>query len=126
MTFQALVLVLVAAASAQLAGGAGFGGGAGVGAGGAAAGGAAGGGLGGLFGPPRNYGPKVYGPGANNRFAIPPNPILIERALAIVNQVPGALIFLDVNGEIKFTDRFGREADIIHPSGIDLSELIEN
>ncbi|XP_064082830.1 H/ACA ribonucleoprotein complex subunit 1-like [Macrobrachium nipponense] len=122
----ALVLVLVAAASAQLGGG-NFGGGAGGNvAGGAGGAGGLTGGLGGLFGPPRNYGPKVYGPGANNRFALPPNPILMERALAIVNQVPGALIFLDTNGEIKFTDRFGREADIVHPSGIDLSELIEN
>merc|ERR1719187_2103900 len=117
-----LVLVLVAAVSAQ--GGprqGGFGGQGGVGG----AGGRAGGGAGGLFGPPKNYGPKVYGPGANNRFAIPPNPFLMQRALAIANQVPGALIFLDNTGEISFTDRFGREADIIHPSGLDLSELIE-
>ncbi|XP_068207214.1 uncharacterized protein [Palaemon carinicauda] len=123
MKIIALVLVLVAAASAQLGGGAFNGGGLG---GNQGAGAAAGGGLAGLFGPPRNWGPKVYGPGANNRFALPPNPLLMQRALAIAEQVPGALIFLDTNGEIKFTDRFGREADIIHPSGLDLSELIEN
>ncbi|KAK7087026.1 hypothetical protein SK128_004605 [Halocaridina rubra] len=117
-----LILVLVAAASAQLGGvgqtGANSIGGAGAGRGA--------GGLASLFPQPRNWGPKVYGPGANNRFAFQPNPFQMERALAIANQVPGALIFLDVNGEIKFTDRFGREADIIHPSGIDLGELIEN
>merc|ERR1712183_730349 len=113
-----LVLVLVAVASAQ------FGGPhqGGLGGLGGAAGRAA---AGGLFGPPKNYGPKVYGPGANNRFAFPPIPFLMQRALSIVNQVPGALIFLDTTGEISFTDRFGREAEIIHPSGIDLSELIE-
>lgn len=120
-----IVLVVVAAASAQLGGPRVGGlGGAGRGAGRAVGGGT--GGLGGLFGPPRNWGPKVYGPGANNRFAFPPNTFQMERALAIVNQVPGALIFLDTNGEISFTDRFGREADIIHPSGFDLGDLIDN
>merc|ERR1712183_423091 len=126
-----LVLVLVAVASAQFGGPhqgglGGLGGAAGrAAAGGAGVGGGVGTGAGGLFGPPKNYGPKVYGPGANNRFAFPPNAFLMQRTLSLVNQVPGALIFLDTDGEISITDRFGREADIIHPLGFNLSEQFD-
>jgi len=82
------------------------------------------------FGPgpftPVNYGPKVYGPGAKNSWALPPNPVLMQRALRIANQAgQNLLVFLDTDGSIEFRDRFGREAEVLHPLGFDLSELIE-
>lgn len=74
-------------------GGAGFGAGAG-GAQGGAAGAAGAGAAGGAAAGPGfiDYGPKVYGVGAKNRFALPPNPFVIQRALAVANSVPNVLV----------------------------------
>ncbi|KAK8378390.1 hypothetical protein O3P69_011105 [Scylla paramamosain] len=90
------------------------GGAAGGGAG--AAGGAAGGAVGGAGGAPAaptpvNYGPKVYGAGANNLFAMPPNPFIIQRAVTIANHVPNVLVRLDIDGEVTLTNQFGQEID---------------
>ena len=64
-----------------------------AGAGAAAAGGAAAGAAGGAAGPGFvDYGPKVYGLGAKNQFALPPNPFLIQRAVAVANSVPNVLV----------------------------------
>lgn len=41
---------------------------------------------------PVNYGPKVFGLGVNNRFALPPSHIQMTRALAIVDHIPGSLV----------------------------------
>ncbi|KAK3852329.1 hypothetical protein Pcinc_041082 [Petrolisthes cinctipes] len=49
---------------------------------------------------PINYGPKVYGQGALNRWALPPNPLSMSRALAFVERFPGALVRLDLDGEL--------------------------
>lgn len=64
-----------------------------AGATGTGAAGAAAGGLGVFRGfEPINYGPKVYGPGALNRWAMQPDPFVMAQALAFVNQMPGTLI----------------------------------
>lgn len=39
-----------------------------------------------------DYGPKVYGMGAKNPIALPPNPFSIQRAVAIANSVPNVLV----------------------------------
>lgn len=39
-----------------------------------------------------DYGPKVYGMGAKNPLAFPPNPFVIQRAVAIANSVPNVLV----------------------------------
>ena len=61
---------------------------------GAAAGGAAGGATGGAAANLGfvDYGAKVYGMGAKNQFALPPNPFIIQRAVAIANSLPNVLV----------------------------------
>merc|ERR1712128_378793 len=73
----------------------------------------------------RNYGPKAYGLGLNNPCAIPPNPFLMQRALALANRVPNTLVRVDTQGEIELTDKFGREAKVIDHFGRDLTEGLE-
>merc|ERR1712106_995717 len=73
----------------------------------------------------RNYGPKAYGLGLNNPCAIPPNPFLMQRALALANRVPNTLVRVDTQGEIELTDKFGREAKVIDHFGQDLTEGLE-
>lgn len=117
MKTLAILLVLVAAASAlrvmaphvgqarnQLGGGSAT---AGAGAGAAAR-------------QPVNYGPKVYGPGANNLWALPPNPFTIQRAVAIANAVPNVLVRLDTNGEVVLTNTYGQEVEVQDSFGRDI------
>jgi len=73
----------------------------------------------------RDWGPKAYGLGLNNPCAIPPNPFLMERAVALSNRVPGTLVRVDPNGEIELTDKFGREAKVIDHFGRDLTDGLE-
>merc|ERR1712168_236232 len=116
----ALLFVCVAVASAQLGGGGrgrNLGGGGGFGRGG---------GLNQVLCPfrPVNYGPKVYGPGANNPCARPANPLAMQRALRLANSRPDILIFQDLDGSIEFRNRFGEEAEL-NLFGIDVQDLIE-
>lgn len=39
-----------------------------------------------------DYGPKVYGMGAKNPIALPPNPFIIQRAIQVANSVPNVLV----------------------------------
>ncbi|XP_050692801.1 uncharacterized protein LOC126983766 [Eriocheir sinensis] len=121
MKSLAILLVTVAAASALQvsapvsasfgAGTPGAAAGVGVGQPGAAAGGAA-------ANPGFvDYGPKVYGMGAKNPLALPPNPFVIQRALAVANSVPNVLVRLDLNGEITLTNQFGQEVDVVDAFG---------
>ncbi|XP_045120806.1 uncharacterized protein LOC123510079 [Portunus trituberculatus] len=79
------------------------------------AGGATGGavGAGGAAAPPTpvNYGPKVYGAGANNIYAMPPHPFVMQRAVAIANSIPNLLVRLDIDGEVTLTNQFGQDVD---------------
>merc|ERR1712212_1100810 len=116
-------------------GGRGFGsGGNGFGSGGRGFGGNSVGGFGGgpcafiqaaYPGPRRDWGPKAYGLGLNNPCAIPPNPFLMQRAMALANRVPNTLVRVDTQGEIELTDQFGREAKVIDHFGRDLTEGLE-
>ncbi|KAK4296164.1 hypothetical protein Pmani_031325 [Petrolisthes manimaculis] len=65
--------------------------------------------LGGVQTQPINWGPKVYGRGANNINAIPPQIFQMCNALRFVNSRPNVLIRLDLNGKIEVTDQFGEE-----------------
>lgn len=73
----------------------------------------------------RDWGPKAWGPGLNNPCAFPPNPILMERALALAAQVPGTLVKVDTDGEVELTTQFGREANVIDVWGRDLTNALE-
>merc|ERR1711970_35874 len=116
-------------------GGRGFGsGGNGFGSGGRGFGGNSVGGFGGgpcafiqaaYPGPRRDWGPKAYGLGLNNPCAIPPNPFLMQRAMALANRVPNTLLRVDTQGEIELTDKFGREAKVYDHFGRDLTEGLE-
>lgn len=72
-----------------------------------------------------NYGPRVFGMGLNNPWAFPPNPFFMQRAIALLDQTPGALLRVDADGGLSFTDRFGQEVDITDRFGNDLSDHIE-
>jgi len=121
----AILLVCVAFASAQFGRTGRTSGGLGGGLGGGARGGA--GGLNQVLCPfrPVNYGPKVYGPGANNPCARPANPIMMQRALRLANSRSDILIFQDLDGSIEFRNRFGEEAEHLNLFGIDIQDLIE-
>ncbi|XP_047470926.1 uncharacterized protein LOC125026489 [Penaeus chinensis] len=71
-----------------------------------------------------NWGNQVYGPGANNQFAFPPNPILMQRAIQIANLDPNLFVYLDVDGTIEFRDRFGNEPEE-QPHRFDFTQLLE-
>merc|ERR1711970_450582 len=73
----------------------------------------------------RDWGPKAYGLGLNNPCAIPPNPFLMERPIALTQRVPGTLVRVDPNGEIELTDKFGKEAKVIDAFGRDLTDGLE-
>ena len=75
--------------------------------------------------PVNPYGPRVYGMGLNNPWALPPSPFVMQRALALLNTVPGALLRVDVDGDITFTNQFGQEVDIVDNFGNELSEHFE-
>jgi len=94
--------------------------GAATGAMGAATGamGAATGGL--AWGNTRDWGPKAYGPGLNNPWAVPVNPFQMESMLNLAETSPHLLVRADVDGELSFTNKFGMEVD--HP----LEDLFEH
>ncbi|XP_042880324.1 uncharacterized protein LOC122258443 [Penaeus japonicus] len=71
-----------------------------------------------------DWGPKVYGPGAKNQFALQPNPLLMQRALQIANLDPNLLVYLDLDGTIEFRDRFGNEPEE-HPHRFDFTQLLD-
>merc|ERR1711970_348729 len=73
----------------------------------------------------RDWGPKAYGLGLNNPCAIPPNPFLMQRAIALTQRVPNTLVRVDPNGEIELTDKFGKEAKVIDAFGRDLTDALE-
>ncbi|KAA0187115.1 hypothetical protein HAZT_HAZT009228 [Hyalella azteca] len=80
----------------------------------------------GATGNPGNpWGPRAYGMGLNNPWAIPVNPFLMRRALALVNSVPGALVRVDVDGEVAITNQFGQEVDILDGFGNEVTELFD-
>merc|ERR1712002_1004307 len=70
----------------------------------------------------RDWGPKAYGPGLNNRFAFPVNPFVMERALSVADRVPGTLVRVDIDGEVQFTDQHGLEVEILDWFGNDIGE----
>jgi len=70
--------------------------------------------------PVNPYGPKVFGMGLNNPWALPPNPLLMQRALSVLNSTPGALLRVDTDGSLQFTDRFGQDVDITDNFGNEL------
>jgi len=120
--FAVIAAVCVGAASAmpQMGGGAfdataGMAPSAGATAGAAAATGpaAAAGGLGLSWGNTKAYGPKAYGPGLNNPWAVPVNEFQMQSMLNLAEQFPHLLVRADVDGELSFTNRFGMEVD--HP-----------
>lgn len=53
-----------------------------------------------------NWGNQVYGPGANNQFAFPPNPILMQRAIQIANLDPN--LFVVSISKCIISERFTR------------------
>jgi len=57
------------------------------------------------------YGPKAYGMGLNNPWAIRPNPWQMEWALEVTKTFPNTLVRVDVDGEVAITDRYGKEID---------------
>ncbi|KAF2360679.1 hypothetical protein FHG87_008575 [Trinorchestia longiramus] len=71
------------------------------------------------------WGPRAYGMGLNNPWALPPNPFMMQRAVALVNQVPGALVRVDVDGSISITNQFGQEVDIVDNFGNEISEMFD-
>ncbi|KAK4296166.1 hypothetical protein Pmani_031327 [Petrolisthes manimaculis] len=76
--------------------------------------------LGGVQTQPINWGPKVYGRGANNINAIPPQIFQMCNALRFVNSRPNVLIRLSLVGEIEITDQFGQETEIRDALGREL------
>jgi len=79
---------------------------------GAATGGMAG--MGGLqWGNTRDWGPKAYGPGLNNPWAVPVNDFQMQTMLNMANQFPNLLVRAETDGELSFTNQFGMEVD--HP-----------
>jgi len=71
------------------------------------------------------WGARAYGMGLNNPWAIPPNPFMMRRALALIDTVPGALVRVDVNGQVEITNQFGQEVDIHDRFGNDLTDLYD-
>merc|ERR1719154_557228 len=71
------------------------------------------------WGNTRNWGPKAYGPGLNNQWAVPVNPIRMQYMLNIANSMPGTLVRVETNGEIEFTNQFGQERDFENPFELD-------
>lgn len=72
------------------------------------------GGLGGLqWGNTKDYGPKAYGPGLNNPWAVPVNEFQMQNMLRMAEQFPHLLVRAETDGELSFTNRFGMEVD--HP-----------
>ncbi|KAK4296165.1 hypothetical protein Pmani_031326 [Petrolisthes manimaculis] len=66
---------------------------------------------------PINYGPKVYGPGAMNRYAIQPNPFQMRRALNLVQNNPNAFVRVEMDGDIELTNQHGMELTARGPFG---------
>ncbi|XP_071534986.1 uncharacterized protein [Panulirus ornatus] len=63
-----------------------------------------------------NWGPRAYGPGLNNIYALPPHPLVMQRAIQIANNFD-ALVRVDVDGDVTLTDKFGQEVDIVDSFG---------
>merc|ERR1711908_56942 len=64
-----------------------------------------------MWGNTRNWGPTAYGPGLNNRWAVPVNPFQMQQAINMATMIPGTLVRVDTDGEIDLTDQFGHERD---------------
>jgi len=71
------------------------------------------GGLGLQWGNTKDYGPKAYGPGLNNPWAVPVNEFQMQTMLQMADQFPHLLVRAETDGELSFTNRFGMEVD--HP-----------
>ncbi|XP_076031493.1 uncharacterized protein LOC143019594 [Oratosquilla oratoria] len=72
------------------------------------------------------WGPKAFGPGLRNPYAFPPNPFQMRMLQHFTNVLPGARIFVDVNGEAQLTDQYGQEIEDIQTNfGGDLGDLWE-
>jgi len=72
-----------------------------------------------------NWGPKAYGLGLNNPLAFPPNPFVMQRAIALTERVPGTLVRVGIDGEVQITDQHGLEVEIVDWFGNDITEGIE-
>jgi len=72
------------------------------------------------WGNTRDWGPKAYGPGLNNPWAVPVNSFQMESMLNLAETSPHLLVRADVDGELSFTNKFGMEVD--HP----LEDLFEH
>jgi len=76
------------------------------------------GGLGGMGGFPgigvqgNPFGPKFYGMGLNNAWAIHPNPLEVAQAKHVTSLFPNTLARVDPDGEITYTNQFGMEIDL--------------
>ncbi|XP_042232780.1 uncharacterized protein LOC121873329 [Homarus americanus] len=73
----------------------------------------------------QTLGPNFFGPGLNNRMAIPINPLVVQNANKVLSTRTGLRVFVDIDGSAHFTDQFGRETEVIDAFGRDLSELLD-
>jgi len=67
--------------------------------------------------PKSRFGPRFYGQGLENPFAMPVNPFLANRAQAIIRNLPSALARVDIDGEISITNQFGQEVEVFDRFG---------
>ncbi|KAF2360673.1 hypothetical protein FHG87_008569 [Trinorchestia longiramus] len=74
--------------------------------------------------PPANtFGPAFFGPGVGNIAARAPLPQLVARAREVAASDPNVRVFVDVDGTIEFTDKFGREVEVLDSFGRDALEI---
>jgi len=112
--FAAITLACVGAATAAPQMGLGAGAGTQMGFGAPAGNAMAGTGMGAAspaWGNTRNWGPKAYGPGLNNPWAVPVNPMQMNSMVKIAESFPNLLVRVETDGEMSFTDRYGMEVD---------------
>lgn len=76
-----------------------------------------------------NPGPAFYGPGLNNANAIRPNQQIIQLMQNYLKTAPNGAnlrVFVGVDGQTHFTDQFGQETEVLHPTYGDLNELFQD
>ncbi|XP_071525240.1 uncharacterized protein [Panulirus ornatus] len=76
--------------------------------------------------PAQNFGPQFFGPGLNNPLATLPDPFVIQQARRVAETSNNIRVFVDVDGEVRFTDQFGRPVEeIVDEFGRDVSEFLD-
>ncbi|XP_018009937.1 uncharacterized protein LOC108667424 [Hyalella azteca] len=73
--------------------------------------------------PVNDFGPAFFGPGVGNFAARAPLPALVARAREVAASDPNVRVFVDVDGTIEFTDKFGREVEVLDAFGRDALEI---